>query len=61
MPDPGFPIYESMTRFAGAAAVPIPLRQEHDFRIDIDELRALVTDRTRLSSSTAPTTRAARC
>lgn len=54
VPDPGFPIYESMTRFAGAAAVPIPLRQEHDFRIDIDELRALVTDRTRLIVLNSP-------
>ena len=24
VPDPGFPIYESMTRFAGATPVPIP-------------------------------------
>jgi aspartate aminotransferase len=47
-PDPGFPIYESMTRFVGATPVPIPLREEHDFRLDPDELRSLVTDRTRL-------------
>ena len=39
VPDPGFPIYESMARFMGATPVPIPLRQERDFRIDIDELR----------------------
>ena len=25
-PDPGFPIYESMTRFAGAIPVPLPIR-----------------------------------
>src|SRR5207244_2806151 len=31
-PDPGFPIYESMTRFVGATAVPLPIRQEHGFR-----------------------------
>lgn len=54
VPDPGFPIYESMTRFAGATVVPIPLRQEHDFRIDIEELRGLVTDRTRLIILNSP-------
>ena len=39
-PDPGFPIYESMTRFVGATPVPLPLREENDFRLDLDELRA---------------------
>ena len=54
VPDPGFPIYESMTRFTGATAVPIPLRQARDFRIDIDELRDIVTDRTRLLVLNSP-------
>lgn len=53
-PDPGFPIYESMTRFAGATAVPIPLREENDFRLDPDELRSLVTERTRLIIFNSP-------
>jgi len=26
-PDPGFPMYESITRFAGAVPVPVPLRE----------------------------------
>ena len=37
-PDPGFPIYESMTRFCGGTPVRLPIRQELDFRIDLDEL-----------------------
>ncbi|MBA2569659.1 MAG: pyridoxal phosphate-dependent aminotransferase [Chloroflexi bacterium] len=53
-PDPGFPIYESMTRFTGATPVPIPLREEHEFRMDVDELRSLVTDRTRLIIFNSP-------
>jgi aspartate aminotransferase len=53
-PDPGFPIYESMTRYAGGTAVPIPLREENDFRLDIDELRGLVSDRTRLIIFNSP-------
>jgi aspartate/methionine/tyrosine aminotransferase len=53
-PDPGFPIYESMTRYVGATPVPIALREEHDFRMDVDELRSLVTDRTRLIIFNSP-------
>jgi aspartate/methionine/tyrosine aminotransferase len=54
VPDPGFPIYESMTRFVGATPVPIPLREENDFRLDPGELRSLVTDRTRLVIINSP-------
>jgi aspartate/methionine/tyrosine aminotransferase len=48
LPDPGYPIYRSLTEFIGARAVPIPIRESNQFRLDVDELRALVTDRTRL-------------
>src|SRR4051794_26397266 len=47
LPDPGYPIYESLTRFVGAAPVPIPIRMANDFRLDIEELAALITQRTR--------------
>jgi aspartate aminotransferase len=53
-PDPGFPIYESMARFAGATPVPLPIRQEHDFRADLDELESLITPRTRLLVINSP-------
>lgn len=53
-PNPGFPIYESMINFAGATAVPIPLRMENDFGLDVDELASLVTDRTRLIVLNSP-------
>ena len=53
-PDPGFPIYESMTRFVGATPVPLPLREENDFRLDVDELRRLVTARTKLIIFNSP-------
>jgi aspartate aminotransferase len=48
LPDPGYPIYRSLTEFVGARPVPIPIRESNDFRLDVDELRSLVTDRTRL-------------
>ena len=38
VPDPGYPIYESLTRFVGATPVPIPIRMANDFRLDVDEL-----------------------
>jgi aspartate/methionine/tyrosine aminotransferase len=53
-PDPGFPIYESMTRFCGGTPVRLPIRQEHDFRIDLDELEQLITPRTRLLILNSP-------
>lgn len=53
-PDPGFPIYQSMTRFVGARPVPIPMRQEHEFRLDPDELASLVTPRTRMIILNSP-------
>jgi aspartate/methionine/tyrosine aminotransferase len=53
-PDPGFPIYRSMIDFVGAKAVPLPLREERDFRFDPDEFRSLVTDRTALIIINSP-------
>jgi aspartate aminotransferase len=53
-PDPGFPIYESMARFVGGKPVPMPLREERQFRFDPDEFRSLVTDRTRLIIINSP-------
>jgi aspartate aminotransferase len=47
-PDPGFPMYESITAFAGATPVPIPLRERNGFRIDTKELENLINERTRL-------------
>ncbi|MDF1591683.1 MAG: pyridoxal phosphate-dependent aminotransferase [Desulfobacterales bacterium] len=47
-PDPGFPVYESVTRYAGATPVPLPMLEENDFRFTAEDLAGRVTDRTRL-------------
>ena len=53
-PNPGFPIYESMINYVGGKAVPIQLREERDFAMDVDELAGLITDRTRLIILNSP-------
>jgi aspartate aminotransferase len=54
VPDPGYPIYDSITRFVGGTSVPIPIRMENDFRLDVDELAALITPRTKLLVLNSP-------
>jgi aspartate aminotransferase len=53
-PNPGFPIYESMINYTGAKAVPSPLRESKNFRLDVDELAGLVNDRTTLIILNSP-------
>src|SRR5436189_3552327 len=52
--NPGFPIYESMINYVGAKAVPVRLREELDFRLDVNELAALINDRTKLIILNSP-------
>ena len=53
-PNPGFPIYESMINYVGGKAVPIQLHEARDFAMDVSELAALITDRTRLIILNSP-------
>jgi aspartate aminotransferase len=53
-PNPGFPIYESMIRYVGGRAVPIQLREENDFSLDVNELTSLISSRTRLIILNSP-------
>jgi len=45
-PDPGFPIYPSLTRALGARAVPFGLQERNGFQPDFDEIRRKITART---------------
>ena len=53
-PDPSFPMYQSIAAFAGAVPVPVPLREENQFRLDPAEIEQLVTPRTKLLILTSP-------
>ena len=54
LPNPAFPIYESMVNFVGGKPVFVPLRQEHGFRFDLDEFEAGLSERTRLVILNSP-------
>src|SRR6267378_4037464 len=53
-PNPGFPIYESVINFVGAVPVPIPLREESGFGVDLALLERRVSPRTRLIIINSP-------
>ncbi len=54
VPDPGFPIYASMVRFVGATPISLPHREELDFGLDVDEVKSLITKKTRLVILNSP-------
>lgn len=53
-PNPGFPIYESVIKFVGGTPVPIPLREENQFRLDINELKSLISPKTKMLIINSP-------
>jgi aspartate aminotransferase len=54
LPNPAFPIYESMVDFVGGRPVFVELRQEKGFRFDLDEFRAGLGERTKLVILNSP-------
>jgi aspartate/methionine/tyrosine aminotransferase len=53
-PNPGFPIYESVINFLEGKAVPLKLSEEKDFSFDIDDLRSLANDKTKMLIINSP-------
>ncbi len=53
-PNPGFPIYESVINWMGARTVPLPIREENDFSIDVEELESLITAKTTMIIINSP-------
>ncbi|MBU0983031.1 MAG: pyridoxal phosphate-dependent aminotransferase [candidate division Zixibacteria bacterium] len=54
VPNPGYPTYRSVTRFLGAKPVPVKLREESDFRFNVEDLETLVTPKTRMLIINSP-------
>lgn len=54
VPDPGFPIYPSATRFAGGVPVGYALDPHDRYAIDVDALAERITPRTRVLIVNAP-------
>jgi len=53
-PDPGFSTYRSVIGYAGGTPVFYGLREENDFRLDISELKSLITSKTKLIIINSP-------
>jgi len=53
-PSPGFPIYESMINFVGAKPVPMPLKEENDFRIDNQDTVDKINRKTKMIILNSP-------
>lgn len=53
-PNPGYPIYESLIRFAGGTPVPMPLVEENDFSVDIEDLKKKINPKTKMVIINSP-------
>ncbi|HQL37628.1 MAG TPA: pyridoxal phosphate-dependent aminotransferase, partial [Bacillota bacterium] len=53
-PNPGFSIYESLIHFLQAVPVPVNIKEENDFRLDVNELKSKITSRTKLIILNSP-------
>lgn len=54
IPDPHFPLDTNLTDLLGAKAVFVPLREENNFHIVVDDLRKAVTEKTKMIFITNP-------
>jgi aspartate aminotransferase len=53
-PNPGFPIYESMIRYAGGTPVPMPLEESRGFSFDLDLFHDRLSAKTKLVILNSP-------
>ena len=52
--DPGYPTYGSVSSFLGAKSVLLPLLEENDFRMNPDDIKKKVNDKTKLIIVNSP-------
>lgn len=53
-PNPGYPAYESVINYAGGKAIPLPLLEEKNFSFDVNDLKRLITARTKMIIINSP-------
>jgi aspartate/methionine/tyrosine aminotransferase len=53
-PDPSFPIYESVIKFLGATAVPVPLVESRGFSFDLETFERSLSPKTRMVILNSP-------
>ena len=53
-PNPGFPIYESAIKWAGATPVPLPLTEETDFAFTAEDLKSRMSSKTKMVILNSP-------
>jgi len=53
-PNPGYPIYESVTNFLHGKPVPLPLLEEKNFSFDVEDLQKKITPRTKMIIINSP-------
>lgn len=54
LPDPGYPVYRSLTDFVGAVARPVAIREDRDFRMDLEQVEGTITAKTRMIIINSP-------
>jgi len=54
VPDPGFPTYFSAIKACGAKAVPVALKEKNNHQLKFDDLKKLITDKTKLVIINSP-------
>ena len=54
VPDPGFPTYYSVTKLCNVKAVRVPLKEENEFRMNVDDIKKAITTKTRLIIVNSP-------
>ncbi|HPF18080.1 MAG: pyridoxal phosphate-dependent aminotransferase [Bacillota bacterium] len=54
LPDPVYFIYDNCAHIAGAAIKKYTLKEENEFQVDIDELKSLITEKTKMMVIVSP-------
>lgn len=54
MPNPAFPIYESVVNLINGTPIPIPLKEENDFRLSPEDVRSKITNKTKMIMLNSP-------